>query len=583
MKISLCTLNAKFIHSSLALRYLQAICSQIAGLDSNIREFTINQLLSEIMAEIYLEQPDVLCFSCYIWNIKPIREICRDYKKVAPETVIILGGPEVSFNTCEFLEQNSSVDIIISGEGEESLPDLLDHLQSGKPLDDVLGVTWNQNGQIIKNPERPLIQNLDTIPSPYTGDLSDLNNRTVYYETSRGCPFNCSYCLSSTIKGVRYFSLARVKNDLSSLIDKGVREIKFVDRTFNCNESRAINIMRFLIEYPGNTRFHFEICAELLSTEILQFLSSVPPHKFDFEIGVQSTFEPALTAVNRKHNWDKLKKNVNQLRSYNNIHLHLDLIAGLPFESYQQFARSFNAVYNLCPDMLQLGFLKLLKGSLIRNTADMQGYRYQEEPPYQILANNFIKYNEIIKLTYIEEVLSRYYNNERVKKTLIFIINNLYKGNSFSFYEDLAGYWKDNGLFGIGHKREARYSFLKEFMDEKYPDYSQEANDLIKYDYLSLHKAYELPAGIKRYNPVNVNDLLYVLLKNNSFINMFLSEARFKPISSVRKNIIMEFFHYNPITGQQMDKAIPFIFVYDPMKNQAYKVIPLFSSTGFLG
>jgi hypothetical protein len=411
------------------------------------------------------------------------------------------------------------------------------------------------------------------IPFPYSEGLNDLNNRTIYFETSRGCPFNCTYCLSSTIKGVRFFSLERVKKDLTYLINNHVKEIKFVDRTFNCDEERAIELMKFIASNPGQTRFHFEICAELLSEKMVDFLSTIQPGIFDFEIGVQSTYKPALDAVNRKYNWEKLKHNVSKIRKYNNIHLHLDLIAGLPFEDYFKFAKSFNMVYNLRPDVLQLGFLKLLKGSNIRKTLEKHKYNYQEEPPYQILDNKYINYSEIINLINIEELLSMYYNSERPQMSLNFITDKIYGGNAFLFYEKFAAYWEENGFFRIGHKKEALYSFLKGFIDLYHSEYSQLLNDLIKYDFLSQHKAYELPPGIKRYNPENTNDLLYSFLKESSFISTYFSSKGKQSVSSIRKRINLEFFKYNPETLQKMKGLTKIIFIYDPVTNFAVQKI----------
>jgi radical SAM superfamily enzyme YgiQ (UPF0313 family) len=521
------------------------------------------------MAEIYKEHPDVLCFSCYIWNIKQTLDICQDYKKVSPVTPIVLGGPEVSFDSVDLVNQHKFFDFVVCGEGELSLPELLEYIYLHKPLNEVQGVTYRNHGQAVKNPERPLISNLDLIPFPYSEGISDLNNRTIYFETSRGCPFNCTYCLSSTIKGVRFFSLDRVKQDLTYLINNQVKEIKFVDRTFNCNEERAIEIMKFLASNPGQTRFHFEICAELLSENMLDFLSSIQPGIFDFEIGVQSTYEPALDAVNRKYDWDKLKRNVTQIHSYNNIHLHLDLIAGLPFEAYSQFAQSFNMVYGLQPDVLQLGFLKLLKGSDIRTMVGKHEYHYQEEPPYQILDNKYLNYGEIINLTNIEELLSMYYNSERPQVSLNFLIDKIYGGNAFLFYEEFADYWEENELFQIGHKKETLYSFLKGFIDLYHSEYSPLLNDLIKYDFLSQHKAYELPLGIKRYNPENINDLLYSLLKDSSFISRYYPSKGKQSVSSIRKRTNLEFFQYNPKTQEKMKDVIPILFIYDPVTNTA--------------
>lgn len=370
MNILLTTLNAKYIHSSLALAYLRKYCADERW-SLNIREFSINERTDEIMAAIYKERPDILCFSCYIWNIKPVLEICRDYKKIAPDTLIIAGGPEVSYDAISLLENHKFLDFVVRGEGEATLKELFHTIYMKQSLEAVKGVSYRNGDRVLDNPDRELITDLDCIPFPYEDDLDSYKNRIIYYETSRGCPYNCSYCLSSTIKGVRFFSLERVKADLSRLIRRGIKEIKFVDRTFNCHEGRALEIMKFILEQAGQTKFHFEIGAELLSQDFTAFIQKVPAGRFDFEIGVQSTNPESLQAVTRKSDWQKLRQNIERLKAAGNIHIHLDLIAGLPYEDLASFAQSFNDVYKLNPDVIQLGFLKLLKGSDIRNKSNM--------------------------------------------------------------------------------------------------------------------------------------------------------------------------------------------------------------------
>jgi len=423
MQVLLSTLNARYTHSSLAMAYLKEAC-----IDENwklaVREFTINDNSADIMAEIYRYHPSVLCFSCYIWNIKQILQICTDYKSVDSDCIIILGGPEVSFNTREFLRDNRSIDIIIRGEGELALKEVLLSILNKTKLANIEGITYRCDDEVIQNCDRELIKDMSLIKSPYYGDMSYFNNKMVYYETSRGCPFNCSYCISSTFKGVRFFPMDRVKKDLEFLIKSGIKRVKFVDRTFNSNEKRAIEIMQFILDQNGKTSFHFEIYADLFSEDMLRFLKDVPLGIFDFEIGVQSTCLEALKAVRRRSDWDKLVNNVKQIKSYNNIHLHLDLIAGLPYEDYQRFGISFNDVYSLEPDVIQLGFLKLLKGSELHRQKDAYAYRYQSLAPYQVLSNSFMAYDDIIRLIDIEEVLEKYYNSGNMQYTFRFAVDN---------------------------------------------------------------------------------------------------------------------------------------------------------------
>ncbi|HNX92579.1 MAG TPA: radical SAM protein, partial [Syntrophomonas sp.] len=443
--ILLSTLNAKYIHSSLAIRYLQTYCRKYGNLHLKIKEFTINEALDDIMAYLYLLQPQILCFSCYIWNIRPILELAADYKKISPQTLIVLGGPEVSYDAEQLLENNPAIDYIVRGEGEATLQELLLTLAEEGSTSQIQGISYRQDNAIYRNPDRPLMKDLDSIPFPYPPDMQDFHDKVVYYESSRGCPYNCNYCLSSTQHGVRFFSLSRVKQDLAFLAGQGIREIKFVDRTFNCHEERAMEIMRWIIGLETNTRFHFEVEASTLSARMLEFLATVPADKFNLEIGIQSTFRPALQAVNRKSDWIKTRDNIARLRSYHNFHIHLDLIAGLPFETYQDFAGSFNDVYRLQPDVLQLGFLKMLKGSAIRETTDEHEYKYQTLPPYKVLANRYMDFTEMIKLQQIESLLDKYHNSADMKQSLAYIISKIYRDDAFGFFEKLAAYWQMQG------------------------------------------------------------------------------------------------------------------------------------------
>lgn len=566
-KILLCTLNSKFIHSSLALRYLKEACIEKYP-ETILREFTINELLPNIRAEIFLEKPDILCFSCYIWNIQPTLQICLDIKKVLPRTTIVLGGPEVSFDSSELMQNYPCIDYILKGEGDLVFVDLLDSIVSC-PQAPICGLVYREKNEIKDSPSLAIVENLDQIPSPYHPS-SNLKDRLVYYETSRGCPFNCAYCLSSTIKGVRFFSLERVKKDLAFLIEQEVKQIKFVDRTFNCREDRAIEIIKFILADPGKTRFHFEICADLISPTMLEFLSTVPAGIIDFEIGIQSTCSEALHAVNRKSDWSKLSYNITCLKQYNNIHLHLDLIAGLPFEDYSSFSQSFNMVYMLGADVVQLGFLKMLKGSSIRADADTHGYQFESLPPYQVMGNNYINYDELIKLTQIEDLLDKYYNSGDFANTLSYICREIYRDNAFAFYEEFASYWISQGLFQMAHRKEILYSVLKAFL-ASHQQHLIALNELLKLDYLTNYKAYALPQGLNRCNPPDVNDQLNALLKNDEFVaqNNELKYSR----GFIKKNVVIEYFQLDFLSLNMVSAPIPVLFIYEPGKKRAYKII----------
>ncbi len=574
-KILLCAVNAKYIHSSLAVRYLKAFTEASTGINVNIIEFSINDLTGHIMSSIYRAKPDILCFSCYIWNIREILAICHDFKKISPQTVIILGGPEVSYEAEEVLRCNPAIDYVIRGEGEETLAELLTAIQENQPLANVPGITYRSMSAICSNQERALINNLDSIPFPYQDDFKELHDKIVYYETSRGCPFNCSYCLSSTIKGVRFFSLPRVLSDLKLLLAQRVREIKFVDRTFNCDEKRMKTIMQFIIENGGQCQCHFEIDAGLLSADMLGYLAAVPPHRFNFEIGVQSTFAPALKAVNRHSNWDRFKNNINALKAGRNIHLHLDLIAGLPYEGYKEFARSFNMVYELQPDYIQLGFLKLLPGSQIRAQARQHGYSYQENPPYQVLASKYINYGQLNILTHIAELVKYYYNSGEMTKSISYIIARIYGQNPFAFYESLSEYWEQHQYFGVGHSKDSLYNIIKQFIVQKHYAFSRIINELLKYDFLYRNHKSTLPDEIESFNPADINEHLYAMLKKKSFVQRYLGFMDSSSTREIRKQVHLEFFRADPDTCQETGENLRILFVYEIQINNAIYAIKL--------
>ncbi|MEN6350586.1 MAG: B12-binding domain-containing radical SAM protein [Syntrophomonas sp.] len=577
MKVLLSTLNAKFIHSSLALAYLREFC-QAEKRDIELKEFTINQQNEDIMAAIFQIRPDILAFSAYIWNIKPILQICRDYKQVSPHTIIILGGPEVSYDSCTILEKNQWIDYIVRGEGEETLKELLEVLYQGKHPGEIMGISYRDNGMIFENPDRPLISALDKIPFPYRGRLDYYRDRIIYYESSRGCPFNCSYCLSSTIKGVRCFSLPRVKEDLAYLISKGIKEVKFVDRTFNFSEDRARQIMEFILQQEGTSKFHFEVAAEIVSDNFLSFLKQVPPGRFDFEIGVQSTHPDALKAVRRSSNWPRLASNIKALVALGNMHIHLDLIAGLPFEDYDSFAKSFNDVYVLGADVIQLGFLKLLKGSAIRGEGDEHDYVFQSQPPYQVMANRYLSYGQILILKQVEDLLSRYYNSGGMPRSLSYIVGIIYKGQAFKFYEEFAAYWQEQDYFAKAHKKEAEYGILMKFIASNFESHLPTINELLKLDFLCNNQNDNLPRGILSHNPDNISEILYSILKNHDFISEFLPELYKKSAREIRRQVHLEYFRYDHDTKQMNKSPLPVLFVYDPVQKKTCRLIKVPSS-----
>ncbi len=455
MKILLTTLNSKYIHSNLALRYLYA-SAETSRHAIDIQEFTINNEEDYIFTELLRRNYDVICFSCYIWNVEKILYLAENLKKARPETRVLLGGPEVSYDVVPFMSRHKFIDFIIAGEGEATFSELAEELLSDMPeFERIRGLTYRQEGKIFVNPPAPPIS-FELIPFPYLNLVCE-SDKIMYYESSRGCPFQCEYCLSSLERKVRTLSMERVKSDLSYFIYKNVKQVKFIDRTFNWDKKRCYEIMNYLIlSDNGITNFHFELCGDLIDENLLQLLSVVRSGLFQFEIGIQSTNDKTLRACNRNSNFQKLSENVKQLRAFDNIHLHLDLIAGLPYEDYLSFRKSFNDVYALKGHALQLGFLKLLKGAPIREQVEEHGYIYRSKAPYEVIANKYIPASDLIRLKKIENLLDLYYNRRGFRQTLDFAIENLAE-TPFDFYEELADYYYLKGFQHRSHKKEDVY------------------------------------------------------------------------------------------------------------------------------
>lgn len=463
MKVILCTLNAKFIHSSLALRSLRA-CLPDGVAETVLREYTINTPLLEVLQDLYRERAEVVGLACYIWNIAQILALARHLKKVAPRTVIVLGGPEVTYRAAEILAACPYVDYVVQGEGEKTLAALVDRLAAGAGAEDIPGLAARRDGRSVLNGGPQTVANLADIPFPYGEvDLPALWHRIVYYESSRGCPFSCSYCLSSATVGVRFLPLPRVMQDLAWFIAHRVKQVKFVDRTFNCRREHCLPIWRFLARQADCvTNFHFEIAGDLLDEEMLDFLVTVPPGRFQFEIGVQSTHPPTLAAINRVTDWSRLCRAVDRLRRAGNIHLHLDLIAGLPEEDMAAFRRSFNDVYALRPHMLQVGFLKMLHGAAVRRQQEKYGYVYTDFAPYEVLAHRRLGYDEMVRLKMLAAVCDFYYNSGRFSHTLDYMtaVSGL---TPFDLFLALGDFWYRQGWHRVAHGSQALAANLDAF------------------------------------------------------------------------------------------------------------------------
>ena len=464
MKILLAACNAKYIHSNPAVYDLKAYAA--AYKDSvQIKEFTINQPKDEIMKEIYRSGADVVCFSCYIWNISLVRELIRDLKKILPDTAFWAGGPEVSFHAKDFLEDMPQVTGIMKGEGEETFLALAGYYLEGKGrLEEISGIVFRKENAIVDNGFREPVD-LDRIPFIYENP-ENFENRIIYYESSRGCPFSCSYCLSSIDRKLRFRSLSLVKKELQFFLDHRVPQVKFVDRTFNCRHEHAMEIWKYILEHDnGVTNFHFEVSADLFREDELELIGRMRPGLIQLEIGVQSANPETLEAVHRKTDLEKLRRNVEKIRSFHSVHQHLDLIAGLPCEDYESFRRSFDFVYSMKPDQLQLGFLKVLKGSLMEEKSREYGITCKSLEPYEVLSTRWISYEEILKLKTVESMVEVYYNSGQFQYTLNWLTG--FWEDAFSFYEDLGRFYERKGYEELSHSRIRRYEILLEFLREK--------------------------------------------------------------------------------------------------------------------
>ena len=480
MKILLVACNAKYIHSNLAVYDLQAYASDYAD-HIVLKEYTINQQKDDIMRDIYLEHPDVVCVSCYIWNLSFVKELMADLIKILPGADFWAGGPEVSYDAEKFLTENSEFKGVMVGEGEETFKELAGYYVEKNPQDlkDMTGICYRDGDQIIHNGWRQ-IMDLSSIPFIYK-DLSEFKNRIIYYESSRGCPFSCSYCLSSIDKKLRFRDTETVKKELQFFIDNKVPQVKFVDRTFNCKHDHAMAIWKYINEHDnGVTNFHFEISADLLREEELQEMSTMRPGLIQLEIGVQSTNPDTIKAIHRTMDFEKLKGIVDRIHSFGNIHQHLDLIAGLPYEDYDSFRHSFNDVYALKPQQLQLGFLKVLKGSHMMEMCREYGIVYKTQEPYEVLSTKWLDYDHVLKLKTVENMVEVYYNSGQFQNTLEYLEN--FFPDAFSIYERLGSFYMEKGYGDVSHTRMRRYEILLEFLEDM-PEISvDQVKDQMVYD-----------------------------------------------------------------------------------------------------
>ena len=545
-KIVLAGINSQYVHLNLAVRYLKKYVEANSDLKIEIYETNINNQVFNIIKDIYELNPDKIIFSTYIWNKEYVVEIVRELKKVLPNVEIILGGPEVSYKWEKFMANMPEVDALLLGEGEKVILNFLT-----KKDKKALGVVYRENGEIIFNGIEPIIENLDIVPFPYEDWELEDRTKIFYYESSRGCPFSCSYCLSSIDKTVRYYSLDRVKKDLKRFLDSPIKLLKFVDRTFNLKKERYMEIWKFLLEnYREGITFHFEINANIFDDETLDFLEKVPKGYFQFEIGVQSINPETMVAIKRNNILDKLVHNVRRISR--NIHLHLDLIAGLPYETYDIFKDSFNYVYNLKPEMIQLGFLKLLKGTQMYDEVEKYQYKYYSKPPYEVFSNKFISFGELVKLKNLEKMLDYYYNSEKFSYTCDFVIKNNFD-SAFTFFEKIADYYDKKGYLKISHKEVALFNILYDFYVENNLKDLDIFVEFLKYDYLALGKPGSYPEWLKSN-------------KDSELHNQLIKDSEFKSVREGHKNSELEEFKYNIFTNKR--ENINIFFNYKTKKHE---------------
>jgi radical SAM superfamily enzyme YgiQ (UPF0313 family) len=576
MKILLTTLNAKYVHTALALWTLFQYCrDEEPGL--SLREFNINQDPAWITGEIYREKADVVAFSCNIWNIELLKIIGPRLKAVAPQTIFILGGPEVSTDPVEIMKEMGWADFVISGEGEATFREWLQCFGGKEPeWSSVAGLTYRNGDAVIQNETRPLLSDLGILRSPYPDDLAPFRRKLLYYETSRGCPFDCQYCLSANERGLRFFPWERARADLLRFIQAGVVQVKLVDRTFNADLEWAKRIWRFLIANPGSTNFHFEICGDLLDEESLAILKAAPAGLFQFEIGVQSTNPESLKLIQRRTNIVELKRKVKYLLKETNLFIHLDLIAGLPGEDYASFARSCNDALTLWPDRLQVGFLKLLKGSGLRARAAEYGYLFTPEAPYEVLAGRWLSYEELLRLKTIEDLIERYYNNRRFRTSLRYLMAHF--ANPFGLFEAFAVWWKERGLDALAHKTRDLYQYLLDYFETSQGE-RPVLREILKYDLLWSERVVELPEWT---GPVDqaVRSRSFRFWQDPANCERFAPEFTGMTPREIERRTLFEAFSFDPEAaasaspGEVAMKEQVIIFIYAPAGTRVVKLAP---------
>lgn len=568
MKTILAAINAKYIHSNLAVYSLRAYAAEYER-ETEIAEYTINQQTDEILMDLYERKPELLCFSCYIWNLEYVEMIVREIHKILPDTILWLGGPEVSYDAADVLRRLPEIKGVMKGEGEETFLELLDaYHKADKAPEEIDGVTVRlENGEIRENPWRK-IMDLSKVPFVYE-NLSLFKHKIIYYETSRGCPFRCSYCLSSVDKCLRFRDLSLVKKELQFFLDQKVPQVKFVDRTFNCRHDHAMAIWTYIYEHDNLvTNFHFEVSADLLNEEELELIGKMRPGLIQLEIGVQSTNPDTIREIRRTMDFERLRQIVERIQKGHNVHQHLDLIAGLPYENYASFGRSFDDVYQLSPEQLQLGFLKVLKGSYMHEHREEYGLICKSRPPYEVLQTQWLSYGEVIRLKKIEEMVEVYYNSGQFSHTLQFLVKEW--NSPFAFYEELSFYYEKNGLFGRNHTRITRYEILFAFICEKKKEKMEWFRELLIYDLYLRENVKSRPefAGEETVSKEQLKEFYDKEEKEQRYLKKYKNHESRK----LRKMTHMERFTHR-VTGRMEEKETMVLFDYQDRNPLNYEAL----------
>ena len=558
MKVVLTAINAKYIHSNLAVYSLRAYAKPYKE-DISIAEYTINQQLDDILMDLYKKKPDILCFSCYIWNLTYVEELIREVKKIFPKLPIWVGGPEVSYDAKDVLLRLPEVTGVMLGEGEETFLELLAHYYGeGKSLSEIAGITYrDEEGLLCQNEWRKTID-LSSVPFVYQ-DMADFKNKIIYYESSRGCPFSCSYCLSSVDKCLRFRDLDLVKKELQFFLDEEAVQVKFVDRTFNCNHRHAMEIWTYLMEHDkGITNFHFEVAADLLNEEEIQLIEKMRPGLIQLEIGVQSTNENTIREIRRTMKFSEVERIVRRINQGKNVHQHLDLIAGLPFEDMESFQKSFNDVYRLQPEQLQLGFLKVLKGSYMEEKKADYGLVYKSRPPYEVLYTNWLSYDDVLVLKLVEEMVEVYYNSGQFSYTLHHLEKEF--ETPFQMYLELGRFYEKHKLHLMSHSRITRYEIMLEFVKSLGTGREDFYRELLTFDLYLRENVKNRPefAGEYQVSKETLHDFYEEEAREHQYLKGYEQYDK----RQLRKMTHVEGFHYD-VLGDGGAMEVKILFDYE--------------------